>query len=111
LDLEDWTATQPDPHLDARGSLPELVMSMMLDNWITVKDACCMDRYELYDDDAAVELQTIGALTRQVMDCQNQIRELVVHLRSRFVPWDAIAYELVVTRQAAQQRYARLCRE
>ena len=84
---------------------------MMLDKGVVVKDACGMDRYELYDDDATVDLKTIRARTLQARQIEDELREIVSRLRSRFVPWEAIALELGVTRQAAQQRYARACRQ
>lgn len=68
-----------------------------------------MPDYSRFDDAASADLQRVGDLVRQQMALQNEVRNLVVKLRGRFVPWEDIAVELVVTRQAAQQRYGRLC--
>jgi hypothetical protein len=64
-----------------------------------------------FDEEAFRDLHALRVFRAQQMDLENSIRALVVKLRSRFVPWEDIALELDVTRQAAQQRYARSCRE
>lgn len=69
-----------------------------------------MPDYERYDDEAAVDLKTIRARTLQAREIEDELREIISRLRSRFAPWEDIAQELGVTRQAAQQRYGRYCR-
>jgi hypothetical protein len=82
----------------------------LLDKWVTRNNHCGMDEYEWYDDDTATDLQNIDRNVEAIRIMEAIIRETVIRLRSRSVPWLAIANELRVTRQAAQQRYGRSAR-
>jgi hypothetical protein len=64
-----------------------------------------------FDEEAFADLHALRVFRQQQKDLENSIRALVVKLRGRFVPWEDIASELAITRQAAQQRYARACRQ
>jgi len=63
-----------------------------------------------FDEAAFADLHMIRVRTADIRALEDDLRVLVIRLRGRFVPWDDIAAELGVTRQAAQQRYGKYCR-
>lgn len=58
-----------------------------------------------FDLDAQLDLSTLNKLVTEIAEREEELARTVARLRARWVPWSAIAQEIGISTQGAQQRY------
>ncbi len=58
-----------------------------------------------FDLDAQRDLSTLRRLVAEIAEREAELAGTVARLRARWVPWSAIAQEIGISTQGAQQRY------
>lgn len=60
-----------------------------------------------FDADAQRDLALLNKLTNEIASLERVLADTVASLRTRWVPWSAIAEEIGISTQGAQQRYSK----